>query len=205
MASGGYKRSKEHGQKISKANKGRIFSEEHRKNLSKSLKGKKHSEEFKKHLSEILKGKPTWNKGKHLSEKHKRKISEAQKGRKYPKKSEQAKKRRGPKSSNWKGGITLLTHRIRASEKYQKWRTDCFIRDFFTCQKCGDKGIYLVVHHKKPFYKFLIEVKKYLPLFDLYEGAMLYNPLWDLNNGITLCKRCHIVRKKEKKNESGGI
>jgi len=50
----------------------------------------------------------------------------------------------------------------------------------------------LQAHHKKPFYKFIEEIKVNLPLLPLYDAAMIYTPLWDINNGITLCERCHV-------------
>jgi len=93
-------------------------------------------------------------------------------------------------------GLTPITKLIRKSTKYLQWRQNCFIRDNFTCQKCGITGEYLESHHKKSFSKLLQEAKKYLPLFDLYEAAMLYIPLWDISNGITLCTRCHILKRK---------
>jgi len=36
-----------------------------------------------------------------------------------------------------------------------------------------------------------------MPLLDLFSAAMLYTPLWDLNNGITLCKECHFREHKK--------
>ena len=182
--------SEEHKRKISEARKGKPLSEEHKRKLSEARKGKPfearkgkyHSEETKRKMSEARKGKPSWSKGKHFSEEYKRKLSEAQ---------------RGVKNHSWKGGITPIAALIRSSTKYGQWRTDCFIRDAFTCQKCGDcSGGNLEVHHKKPLWRLLEEVKKYLPLFGLYEGAMLYNPLWDISNGITLCKKCHYRKRK---------
>ena len=106
--------------------------------------------------------------------------------------------RRGKNGYNWKGGITPLASKIRNSEKYLKWRSDIFIRDNFTCQKCKIKGNRLEAHHIKSFSKLIQEVKKYLPLLSLYEGAMIYTPLWDLDNGITLCEKCHkkVVKQK---------
>ena len=103
----------------------------------------------------------------------------------------QSKNYRGKNHSAWKGGITPITRLIRESNKYKQWRQNVFIRDDFTCQKCGQIGGNLEAHHKKPFHKLIEEVKKYLPLLDLYEGAMVYTPLWDIDNGITLCEECH--------------
>jgi len=99
----------------------------------------------------------------------------------------------GEKSPNWKGSkcITPITIKIRHSDKYKIWRQNIFIRDNFTCQECGQIGGKLEVHHIKTFHKLIKEIKKYLPLLDLYEGAMLYTPLWDISNGITLCEKCH--------------
>jgi len=102
----------------------------------------------------------------------------------------------GKNHPSWKGGITPILLRIRASDKYKQWHQSCFIRDNFTCQDCRQIGGDLEVHHKKTFYKLIEEVKKYLPLLDLYEAAMLYTPLWSIDNGITCCKKCHKKYKK---------
>jgi len=173
--------------KISEFAKGRHFTEEHKRKLSEVQKGRKspllgthRSEEIKQKMSEA-------NKGKHHSEESKRKMSEAHKGKPCF-----GGLNKGSKHPNWKGGITPILQLIKNSSKYRQWRMDCFIRDNFTCQNCKDNsGGNLEVHHKKSFKKLMEEVKNYLPLFDLYQGAMLYNPLWDISNGITLCNKCH--------------
>ena len=109
--------------------------------------------------------------------------------------------RRGEKASRWKGGLTSIAEVIRSSKKYNQWRQSVFIRDNFTCQECGDEsGGNLEVHHCKKFFSELLEeVRKYLPLLSLYDGAMIYTPLWDIDNGVTLCERCHDKKKKKRK------
>jgi len=54
------------------------------------------------------------------------------------------------------------------------WRLDVYERDGFTCRKCGDNiGGNLIAHHILPY--------------------ALYPELrFDVDNGLTLCKRCHI-------------
>ncbi len=79
---------------------------------------------------------------------------------------------RGDKNSKWKGGITPVNKQIRQSIEYKNWRRECFKRDNFTCQKCGGKGIFLEVHHIKPFAEF--------PKLRFIVG-----------NGVTLCVGCH--------------
>ena len=70
---------------------------------------------------------------------------------------------------------------IKASEKYRDWRKRVFERDNFTCQKCGDNvGGNLEPHHRIPF-SFLVEENKLLNT----------NNLFDIENGITLCHKCH--------------
>jgi hypothetical protein len=103
----------------------------------------------------------------------------------------------GNKAAAWKGGLTAIVELIRKGYKYVMWRQAVFIRDNFTCQHCGARGVYLHAHHIIPFNILLKEAAKYMPLINLYEAALLYTPLWEITNGITLCKKCH--RKEHNK------
>lgn len=78
----------------------------------------------------------------------------------------------GPWHWNWKGGITPQNQKDRSSPECKKWRKSVFERDKFTCQKCGSVGGKLNAHHKKKWADF---------------PEMRY----DINNGVTLCERCH--------------
>lgn len=199
----------EHRKKISEAHKGKQFSEESKRKMSEAKKGKKyrlgkhHSEKSKRKIGKAMKGnKPRL--GKRHSEESKRKMSETRKGEKSPRwgkpHSEETKRKigeaqKGEKSNNWKGGITPIVTLIRESSVYEQWRSDVFIRDDFTCQKCGEKGGILEAHHIESFNKLIQKVKEYLPLLSLYDGAMIYAPLWNIDNGITLCKKHHRLIK----------
>lgn len=159
-------------------NLGTHRSEETRKRMSEVHKREHLSEETRKKMSESNKGNKS-TLGQHPSEETRKKISEAMKGGV------------GTKNNSWKGGITPVTQLIRNSPKYNQWRQDCFIRDNFICQKCGIMGTKLEVHHKKSFSKLLTEARHYMPLLSVYDAAMFYTPLWSIDNGITLCKKCH--------------
>lgn len=75
---------------------------------------------------------------------------------------------------NWKGGITPLNILLRGSRKYSQWRVEVFKRDNFTCQDCGDdKGGNLNAHHIKHWAKY---------------PELRFN----IENGKTLCKECHL-------------
>lgn len=183
-----------------------IRTEEIRKTMSKAHKGRMHTEEEKRKVSEKLKGRVPWNAGlkgvrpagltfkgkKHTQEsiektrnfflgkpktqEHRDKLSKARMG-----------KYRGEESGAWKGGITPFALSIRTTFEYRQWRSDCFTRDNFTCQECGDnKGGNLNVHH----IEFLTDLirKNNIKNFD---EARLCEELWNLNNGITLCVNCH--------------
>ncbi len=178
----GYKHTKEAIEKIREHSKGNKYSL-----------GYKHTDEWKRKMRErnIKLGiKPPNQKGKHLSEETKMRLK-------------LLKPQNRENNYNWKGGITPIIRMIRNSDKCIKWRQDVFVRDNFTCQKCGAKSgngktIYLEAHHKTSFSKLIEEVKKYLPLLPLYEGAMLYTSLWDISNGETLCRECHNETKQGK-------
>lgn len=92
----------------------------------------------------------------------------------------------GNKSHFWKGGITPLTRLIRGCLKYRQWILETFKRDNFICQQCGKGGGDLEAHHIKPFSKIIKEYK-----IKTLDEALNCEELWDINNGITLCLKCH--------------
>jgi hypothetical protein len=141
------------------------------------------------------KGRVAWNKGKKHSESTKEKMRLKHKDYKEKHGKHSGKTRKGNESNLWKGGITPIKVKIHDSSQYAYWRQQCFIRDNFTCQKCGIIGNRLEVHHKKSFSKLINEAKGYMPLLSIYDAVMLYTPMWDINNGITYCRNCHIKTK----------
>ena len=79
----------------------------------------------------------------------------------------------GKEHPNWKGGITSDYEKARAKLKISKWHHKIFKRDNYTCQICGDnKGGNLESHHIFSFINYPEE-------------------RYNLDNGITLCSRCH--------------
>ena len=62
---------------------------------------------------------------------------------------------------------------LRQSWEYKEWRTKVLARDDFICKDCKMKGN--IAHH--------------LELF-----ALNLKKRFDINNGITLCRKCHIKR-----------
>jgi hypothetical protein len=78
----------------------------------------------------------------------------------------------GEKCKFWKGGISREKYKLRRSPEWKKWRESVFKRDNWTCQKCKTRGLKLEPHHIK--------------LFSYFEKDR-----FDVNNGITLCKKCH--------------
>ena len=100
---------------------------------------------------------------------------------------------RGEKHWNWKGGISDIRVKIRKNWMYINWRNKIFKRDLYTCQICKDKtGGNLEAHHIRPLSTMLKEVKMVLlDDDDWYTEAMSYEPMFNIDNGITYCKKCH--------------
>jgi len=89
---------------------------------------------------------------------------------------------------NYKDGSSAINLRIRSLVRYIKWRQKIYVRDNFTCQKCGDKkGGNLNAHHIKKLSK-IIKDNNIKELID----AIRCKELWDINNGVTYCKLCHL-------------
>ena len=74
----------------------------------------------------------------------------------------------------WKGGSSLLRHREMGRIEYKLWRAKVFERDGYKCQNCGKVGGKLNAHHIKPW-------------------ADYPELRYDIDNGITLCKECHLI------------
>jgi len=103
----------------------------------------------------------------------------------------------GPNSVNWKGGVTPFYHCLRSLDEYKTWRITCLKKDWFRCQECYSKED-VIVHHKIPFKVLVNEfLAKYnqFSVFDdreiLVRLALTHEPFWDIDNGKTLCKKCH--------------
>lgn len=80
---------------------------------------------------------------------------------------------KGEKHWNWQGGITPNKRRIRSTLAWKQWREAVFKRDNFTCQECYKRGGKLEPHH-------------IIPLVETLSRA------FDVDNGITLCRTCHL-------------
>ncbi len=99
---------------------------------------------------------------------------------------ESKEKMRGENHWNWKDGITPLTKQIRHLLEYKNWIENIFKRDNFTCQDCNKRGGYLHAHHKKLF-SIILEENNITTLGQ----AEQCSDLWNINNGVTLCIKCH--------------
>jgi|SRR3990167_895331 len=93
-----------------------------------------------------------------------KKMSLAKKGRPYL--------LTGEKSNLWRGGVTPINRKIRASLEYKLWRCSVFERDDYRCVLCNHRGTRLNADHIKPF--------AYFPELR-----------FSIDNGRTLCVDCH--------------
>jgi hypothetical protein len=166
----GHTMSPEMRQKISLKLKGRKKNAETILKMRKAQKGRQRtSEQIRKHRESMI--------GKKASLETRIKMSQAQSGE---------------RGNKWKGGITPLYLQIRSHFKSRQWSSDCFTRDNFTCQQCGERGGKLNCHHVKYFSEIILDYS-----IENLEDALDCDELWNINNGVTLCKNCHsLIHKK---------
>jgi 5-methylcytosine-specific restriction endonuclease McrA len=158
------------GNKLGKLNNGKKRTEEQKLKNSIAKKGKHYS-----HRTEFKKGLTPWNKGKPNP-----------KAKNLPQLF-----KRGQHPWNYDGGKSKLRVRMWHSWKYRQWRSDVFERDNYTCQWCGEKGSRLEAHHIEELFLILKENN-----IKTIEEALLFEKIWNINNGLTLCVKCHNTTKK---------
>ena len=161
---------------------------ESKKGEKNSMYGYKYSEEEKERRSKMFSGKKNPFFGKKHTEVQKNKWS--MKHKELWKSDEYRKKvidnlpdmngennpmygKKGKDAPGWKGGITVENLLLRTSKKYSEWRFNIFKKDNFNCKLCGNNR-YLNAHHIHKFSKYP-------------------NERFDINNGITLCRNCHLL------------
>lgn len=143
------------------------ISEDHKLNISNGKKGKALSDVHKLKLSEVKKGKPILHfiNNKEVISK---KISDSLMGKPQP-------WNRGKNHHNFKDGGKGQSERknAMATLEYKIWRREVFKRDEYICQICREPNQRLEADH----------IKSWKDFPDLR---------YDLSNGRTLCKNCHI-------------
>ena len=98
--------------------------------------------------------------------------------------SERGKKTRGENHYRWNGGSSRLNTSIRTMNENRKWMDGVKERDK-ACVRCGSTEN-LESHHVVPLVELL---EKYR--IKNRDDARKCAQLWDSNNGITLCRKCH--------------
>ena len=179
----GAKLSVEHIEALRQANRGnkyglgRIDSEETRRlksvNSSRYWLGKKRaspSEETRNKMSRALMG----HQVSEATRERMRNLTKNKFGREHPKWTDDKKR--------------PLYKAIREIFKYVEWRKSIFDRDNFTCVLCGATKVYIEADH---FPVRFVDILKTNEIEDI-DGAIRCGQLWEVGNGRTLCKPCHL-------------
>lgn len=107
----------------------------------------------------------------------------------------------GSKNNKWKGGVYPEYLKIRHSVEMKRWRLKVFERDNYTCVLCsrtrkpGDRVILHADHYPKTFALLLKENN-----IKTFEEAKIFEKLWDVSLGRTLCRECHLKTETHGKN-----
>lgn len=112
----------------------------------------------------------TFAKGYTMSDENKKKASE------------RMKKICGKNHPLWKGGSRREHKYLYGTRMYKEWRTAVFTRDDWTCKECNARS--------KKGLQVRLEAHHVLPWCD-YEDLRFC-----IDNGLTLCKKCHDKTKK---------
>ena len=93
------------------------------------------------------------------------------------------------RSNFWNGGVADKNRGFRLNimrtPEYQEWRKAVFSRDNYICVLCKSLGPINADH----IIKFADIIKAFK--ITTIEEAIACKPLWDINNGRTLCVPCH--------------
>lgn len=83
-------------------------------------------------------------------------------------------RQRGIAIEDFTGFATTEEHMARNNTYYKEWIRKVFERDNYTCQCCGKRGGDLNAHH-------------------LYNFSEYVDLRYEVSNGITFCKQCHLI------------
>lgn len=92
----------------------------------------------------------------------------------------------GNNAFNWRGGNGTLLNNVRKLTASSDWTKSILLRDEFKCQSCGRGSNKLNVHHLAPF-RSIVRRNNITSSTE----AQLCDELWNLDNGVTMCKTCH--------------
>lgn len=96
---------------------------------------------------------------------------------------------RGENNGNWNENVEFYRRARNWLNCVYEWHYKIFERDDYTCWICGRRGEILNAHHTYPFNQIIEDfVNKY---GEDMERLKLYYPFITLENGITLCEKCH--------------
>lgn len=92
---------------------------------------------------------------------------------------------RGENHYKWKGGASKLNTSIRQMHENRKWMDAVKERDGYKCVRCGSED-QIESHHKT-------ELAELIERYGIKsrEDARACTALWNLDNGETLCQKCH--------------